>query len=218
MVSSFEPDAEIKDVADGISDNVRVGSNRSGFGAKDIIASFPSEYFSHNCNQVFCYSAWSVALIFVVSGFWIWLRAAWVPSSFVPKTKAIEIAKKEPTTPVRSSSCQPKGVFLAPPPPCSTRSMEPMKWMSPCYGENALDISAYESMKANKLRELLRSRKCDYRGTKQQMIKRLVQSYQNELACLTVQQLRPKLRRRKLTLKGSKKDIVRRLVEAGPPE
>jgi hypothetical protein len=71
-------------------------------------------------------------------------------------------------------------------------------------------------MKAIELREFLRERKCDTRGTKEKMIKMLIQSYQMELACLTVQQLRPKLRRRNLSQKGTKKDIVRRLVEAGP--
>ena len=88
--------------------------------------------------------------------------------------------------------------------------------MSPCYGDDAIDISMYESMKHAEIRDLLRDRKCDTRGNKQQLIKVLVMSYQNELACLTVQQLRPKLRKRKLSQQGTKKEIVRRLVEAGP--
>lgn len=88
--------------------------------------------------------------------------------------------------------------------------------MSPCYGDDGIDVSTYRAFSANELRLLLRERQCDSRGTKEQMIKMLIMSYQNELACLTVHQLRPKLRRLKLSQKGTKKEIVRRLVEAGP--
>lgn len=123
---------------------------------------------------------------------------------------------KTPSTPTGTLLRQKRDGFLTPPLSCKNRAQEPSEWMSPCYGDDAIDVSVYESMKHAEIRDMLRDRKCDTRGNKQQLIKVLVMSYQNELACLTVQQLRPKLRKRKLSQQGTKKEIVRRLVEAGP--
>ena len=143
------------------------------------------------------------------------------PSSFKGKSQmeAKMEAKKEaktPVTPMGASLRRDRDSFLTPPMPCKNRGQEPVEWMSPCYGEDAIDVSVYKAMKVAKLQELLRARSGDTTGTKEKMIKNLVMSYQSELACLTVQKLRPKLRRRKLSQKGTKKDVVRRLVEAGP--
>jgi hypothetical protein len=143
------------------------------------------------------------------------------PSSFKGKSKmeAKMEAKKEaktPVTPMGASLRRDRDSFLTPPMPCKNRGQEPVEWMSPCYGEDAIDVSVYKAMKVAKLQELLRARSGDTTGTKEKMIKNLVMSYQSEFACLTVQKLRPKLRRRKLSQKGTKKDVVRRLVEAGP--
>ena len=165
---------------------------------------------------------WLVILLLVVSR---------LISSLLPASHPISLLKEEakmesrvsvkseatpPFTPTRASRSRSQDGFLTPPLSHKNGSHEPTKWMSPVYGEGALDVSVYKAMKAVELRELLRDRKCDTRGSKEQMIKMLVQSYQNELACLTVQQLRPKLRKRNLSQKGTKKDVIRRLVEAGP--
>ena len=143
------------------------------------------------------------------------------PSSFKGKSQIeakMEVKKepKTPVTPMGASLHRDRDSFLTPPISCKNRAHEPAEWMSPCYGEDAIDVSVYKAMKVTKLQELLRARNCDTAGTKEKMIKNLVMSYQSEFACLTVQKLRPKLRRRKLSQKGTKKDVVRRLVEAGP--
>jgi hypothetical protein len=156
-----------------------------------------------------------VALLFVAHQLFFFLRSTFFSSSSLSKEK-VKMEVTTPATPTGASSRRNRDSFLTPPLSSKNRAQEPTEWMSPCYGENALDVSAYKVMKAIELREFLRERKCDTRGTKEKMIKMLIQSYQMELACLTVQQLRPKLRRRNLSQKGTKKDIVRRLVEAGP--
>ena len=120
-----------------------------------------------------------------------------------------------PVTPTGKSLYRRRANFLTPPLQCKNRAQEPTQWMSPCYGEDAIDVSVYKAMKAVDLRELLRKHSLDNRGTKEKMIKLLVTMHQNELACLTVQQLCPKLRKRNLSQKGTKKDVIRRLVEAG---
>lgn len=161
-------------------------------------------------------SFWPVALLFVAYQLLSSFRLALVSSPSSKEKIKLE-AKMEPTTPATPTGPRRnRDSFLTPPLSCKNGANEPTEWMSPCYGEGAIDVSVYKSMKATELRELLRNRKYDTRGDKEKMIKMLVMSYQNELACLTVQQLRPKLRRRNLSQKGTKKDIVRRLVEAGP--
>lgn len=141
-------------------------------------------------------------------------------SSSCSSNKSLEMESKMqiklPSTPTSALLRRKQDDFLTPPLSGKNRAKEPSAWMSPCYGDDALDVSAYKSMKHAEIRDLLRDRKCDTRGNKEQLIKMLIMSYQNELACLTVQQLRPKLRRLKLSQQGTKKDIVRRLVEAGP--
>mmetsp|Transcript_7106 Transcript_7106/g.20630 ORF Transcript_7106/g.20630 Transcript_7106/m.20630 type:complete len:739 (+) Transcript_7106:345-2561(+) len=216
IVFRNEFDPQNKCMGAGNDGTTKVGSNASDL---DAIGSHPSECTSHNCNSnpVFNFGVWPVGLLILMVGFCIWLRAGWDSALSVPQTKVTGMAKKLSITPTKSSSSQRKGTFLTPPPSSNSRSVEPTEWMSPCYGENALDISVYESMTANELQKLLRSRRLNYQEKKEQMIKRLVHSYQSELACLTVRQLRPKLRKRKLSQKGSKKDIIRRLVEADPP-
>ncbi|KAG7340197.1 SAP domain containing protein [Nitzschia inconspicua] len=79
-----------------------------------------------------------------------------------------------------------------------------------------VDVTKYEFLSAAELRSLLQERRCNTRGTKEVMIRRLVMVYQAELSTLTVQQLRPKLRGRGLTQTGRKQDLVRRLIECGP--
>jgi len=94
--------------------------------------------------------------------------------------------------------------------------IEPTQWMVEFYN-NDLDLSAYESLKATELRQLLRDRNCDTRGTRENLTRRLVTVYQAELATLTVKQLRSKLRGRGLNQTGLKVELVRRLIEAGYP-
>mmetsp|Transcript_17707 Transcript_17707/g.40850 ORF Transcript_17707/g.40850 Transcript_17707/m.40850 type:complete len:689 (+) Transcript_17707:490-2556(+) len=164
---------------------------------------------------------WSVILLLLVSHLISYLLPVSRPPSLSkekPQMKSRVATKLEgvtPVTPTSASLSTNRSGFLTPPVSYKEGSHEPTKWMSPVYGEGAVDVSVYKAMKAIDLRQLLRERKCDTRGNKEQMIKMLVQSYQNELACMTVQQLRPKLRKRNLSQKGTKKDAIRRLVEAG---
>lgn len=158
---------------------------------------------------------WPMVLLLITSCLCLSLQSASVSlfSSFKKKFKVG--AKIEPVTPVTPStktSRNRKEHFLTPP-PCKNRADGPVEFMSPIY---SLDVSAYKAMKAVELRELLRYHKCDTRGTKEQMIKVLVQFYQNYYSNLTVKQLRPKLKNRGLSREGTKKDMVRRLTEAGP--
>jgi hypothetical protein len=95
-------------------------------------------------------------------------------------------------------------------------SIEPTEYMNSCYGQDGLDLSMYESLKASDLRGLLQERKLSTAGRKPALIRRLVMSKQSELATLTVQQIRPKLRGRGLGQGGQKVDLIRRLVEYGP--
>lgn len=158
----------------------------------------------------------SLVLLFLVS------RLISSSPSLLPEKEKFEAKMEDeskvkfPITPTTASLTRSKDSFLTPFMPSKIGSHEPTKWMSPVYGDGAVDVSVYKAMKVADLRELLRNRKCDNRGNKDQMIKMLIQSYQTELACLTVQQLRPKLRKRNLSQKGTKKDVIRRLVEAGP--
>jgi len=128
-------------------------------------------------------------------------------------------AKMEPmtATPSASSRCRRQGTFLTPPSPFKNGATEPMELMSPCYGEDGLNVSQYENLRSDELRMLLRERRIDATGNKSKLIRKLITSYQSEFACLTVRQLRPKLRRLKLPQNGGKAEIIRRLVEAGPP-
>eukprot|EP00533_Pseudo-nitzschia_delicatissima_P010340 CAMPEP_0116113476 /NCGR_PEP_ID=MMETSP0327-20121206/19528_1 /TAXON_ID=44447 /ORGANISM="Pseudo-nitzschia delicatissima, Strain B596" /LENGTH=596 /DNA_ID=CAMNT_0003606835 /DNA_START=94 /DNA_END=1884 /DNA_ORIENTATION=- len=179
----------------------------------------PSDDGSHGWVTFIFLNAWPMALLFVAYRLFSSLRFCFVSSPSSTKEKfETEIRMEAETlrTPPRFSARRNRDGFLTPPLSCESIAKEPTEWMSPCYGNDALDISVYKSMKHAELRKLLRDRKVDTRGKKEQMIKMLVMSYQNELSCLTVAQLRPKLRRRNLSLKGTKKDIIRRLVEAGP--
>eukprot|EP00531_Pseudo-nitzschia_arenysensis_P020520 CAMPEP_0116143246 /NCGR_PEP_ID=MMETSP0329-20121206/15346_1 /TAXON_ID=697910 /ORGANISM="Pseudo-nitzschia arenysensis, Strain B593" /LENGTH=613 /DNA_ID=CAMNT_0003638549 /DNA_START=110 /DNA_END=1951 /DNA_ORIENTATION=+ len=187
--------------------------------SEKIDISKPSNDSSHGWKSFIFLNVWPFALVFAAFGLFSSPRFWFVSSSCSFKKKVeteVKMETKTPRTPVGASSHRNRGQFLTPPPSCESTAREPTKWMSPCYGDNAIDISVYKAMKHDELRKLLRERNCDARGKKEQLIKMLVMSYQNELACLTVQKLRPKLRRRNLSLKGTKKDIVRRLVEAGP--
>ena len=121
--------------------------------------------------------------------------------------------KIEPKTP--SISTREGRLFLTPLSTLENCMVEPMQYMSPCYGNNALDISHYDAMKSIELRKLLRERKADTQGCKQKLIRKLVTLQQAEFACLTVNQLRPKLRKRNLSQTGNKDEIIRRLVESG---
>ena len=243
LVSSIKSKVQIKHTADRNDDKEPIVSKTSDWRAADAKREEDgtSEHsripLDRNAVSIFYY--WQVIIASVVCGLWFFLRPALASSFSSPKAKpaakmestpeaksnsklesspeAKSKAKMEPTTPISSSPRRSQGErsFLTPS-PCNNRSMEPTQWMSPCYGENALDVSVYESMKAMELRELLRNRDCNYRGTKQQMIKMLIHLYQTELACLSVQQIRPKLRKRRLSQKGNKADVIRRLVESGP--
>lgn len=160
--------------------------------------------------------AWPMVLLLMASCLFFSFRSASVSSSSLFQEKPKVGAKMDPVTPSTPStrtSRHRKDNFLTPPLPCKNRVQEPAEWMSPVY---SIDVSVYLAMKSAEIRELLRDRKCDTRGTKEQMVKVLVQSYQAELACLTVKKLRPKLKKRDLCREGTKKDMIRRLVEAGP--
>jgi len=243
LVSTIKPKLQIKDAADHNDDKEPIVAKTSDWGTADAkrdgdgASGYNPVPLDRNAVSIF-YS-WRVGLVFIVCGLWIFLRPALTSSFSSPKAKpapkmessaeansnsklesspkAKSKASMEPTTPTGSSPHRRRGEgsFLTPP-PCNDRSMEPTQWMSPCYGENAVDVSVYESMKVVELRKLLRSRNCNYQGTKQQMIKMLIHSYQSELICLSVQKIRPKLRKRRLSQKGTKADVIRRLVESGP--
>lgn len=161
--------------------------------------------------MIFLFVAWPVVVTFM--GYRLFPSLLSSSSSL---EKKVGMGAKAPSTPTVASLHSRRDSFLTPPLSSKNKAQEPSEWMSPLYGADAIDISVYKSMKHDEIRELLRDRKCDTRGNKEKLIKILIMSYQNELACLTVKQLRPKLRRRKLSQKGNKKDVVRRLVEAGP--
>jgi hypothetical protein len=169
-----------------------------------------------NSHNIFDFAR-SITLLLVACGLWWGLRLVWISSSASTTTNKNEIdnAKKEPTTP-SGRHISHEGSFLTPPSLFKNSMVEPMQYMSPCYGDGSLDISRYEAMKSDELRSLLRHRKGDTTGSKSKLIRKLVTLYQAEFACLTVHQLRPKLRRRNLLQGGKKEDIIRRLVEAGP--
>jgi hypothetical protein len=171
-----------------------------------------------NCHNVFDFAR-SITLLLVACGLWWGLRLVWISSSssasITTNKNETDNAKKEPTTP-SGHRISHEGSFLTPPSLFKNSMVEPMQYMSPCYGDGALDISRYEAMKSDELRSLLRRRKGDTTGSKSKLIRKLVTLYQSEFACLTVHQLRPKLRRRNLLQGGKKEDIIRRLVEAGP--
>ena len=162
-----------------------------------------------------CFVSWPVAILFVVYRLFSSLVASSSPFEKKVEMKS-NMKAKTPVAPTGTSLCRKRDGFLTPPLSSKNRAQEPTEWMSPCYGDDAIDISVYRLMKHAEIRMLLCNRKCDTRGNKEKLIKTLIMSYQNELACLTVHQLRPKLRKRKLSQQGTKKDIIRRLVETGP--
>lgn len=206
--SNFPTDESSSDLP--FEDQMNDGTNEK------LDISKPSNDSSHGWKIFIFLNAWPLALVFAAYRLFSSPRFWFVSSSFPNKKMKVKMETKTPRTPTGASSRLKRDRFLTPPPSCESNVREPTKWMSPCYGDDAIDISVYKAMKHDELRKLLRERNCDARGKKEQLIKMLVMSYQNELACLTVQKLRPKLRRRNLSLKGTKKDIVRRLVEAGP--
>ena len=170
-----------------------------------------------------------ITVLLMVCGLWWGLRLLWITqSSLSPSSTHTahkndnddddDNTKTEPMTPKGASSRRSQGSFLTPPSSFENCMVEPMQYMSPCYGDSSLDVSLYDAMKSDELRRLLRHRKCDTTGSKQKLIRKLVTLKQAEFACLTVHQLRPKLRKRNLSQNGNKEQIIRRLVEAGPSE
>jgi len=169
--------------------------------------------------------AYPITLLLMICGLWWGLRLLWITqSSSSPSSTHTahknddDNTKTEPMTPKGASSRRSQGNFLTPPSSFENCMVEPMQYMSPCYGDNSMDVSLYDAMKSDELRRLLRHRKCDTTGSKQKLIRKLVTLKQAEFACLTVHQLRPKLRKRNLSQSGNKEQIIRRLVEAGPSE
>jgi len=180
-------------------------------------SSDPNRHGSYGLKLILEFCLWSIALLTVISRLLLGVRSVFTSSSSKNRLKIeSKVGAIAPATPTNASLHRKQDSFLTPPSHCKNNIKEPKEWMSPCYGDDGIDVSTYRAFSANELRLLLRERQCDSRGTKEQMIKMLIMSYQNELACLTVHQLRPKLRRLKLSQKGTKKEIVRRLVEAGP--
>jgi len=182
---------------------------------------------THNVGIVIPFGyACPLALLFMACGLWWSLRLLWItPSSSSSSTNTAhknddddDNTKTEHITPTGASSRRSQGSFLTPPSSFENCMVEPMQYMSPCYGDNSLDVSLYDAMKSDELRSLLRHRKCDTTGSKQKLIRKLVTLKQAEFACLTVHQLRPKLRKRNLSQSGNKEQIIRRLVEAGLSE
>ena len=204
------------------SDTKIINAAVVGDGGAIMKGSTITPYFlALNSHTVFDF-AWPITLLLVTCGLWWGLRLVWISSSSSSSasttTKKNEgyNAKTEPTTPTGRRCRRQEGSFLTPPSLFKNSMVEPIQYMSPCYGDDALDISRYEALKSDELRSLLRHRKGDTTGSKSKLIRKLVTLYQAEFACLTVHQLRPKLRRRNLLQGGNKEDIIRRLVEAGP--
>lgn len=77
------------------------------------------------------------------------------------------------------------------------------------------DLSNYHSMKLSELRDILRSKKCNYMGKKPKLIHRLATVYRSELQSLTVVQLRRKMKANQMPQGGLKTELVQQLVEAG---
>jgi len=161
----------------------------------------PLEY-----NMLHEFWAWLMPLVLILC-YELVLRSGVVSCFSLMKSKQ----KLPLRSPIKSSVSRQEPRILNPPSSRKKRAVEPAGLVTPC-----IDLSVYEAMALIEIQELLRRRKCKFAGdTKEQLINVLVQSYHDELACMTIKKLRPKLRELSLTQSGTKKDLVRRLVEAG---